>query len=117
MNKSLNRHDLNIDVFNKPNTKFITKEDKFWYSLISYHPIIPKIYGLPKTHKPRIPLRLIISRIETNVHNIEKSFAKIFSSLLGMISNSQIKNSGDLLNKIKMENKYFSIKTIHQYSC
>ena len=31
--------------------KLITKEDKFWFTFINYHPTIPKINGLPKPHK------------------------------------------------------------------
>ena len=54
----------NIYDFNTSNRKLITNEDKSWSSLINYHPIIPKIYGLPKTHKPDIPQRPIISGIE-----------------------------------------------------
>ena len=53
----------NIYDFNKSYRKLISNEDKSWSSLINYHPIIPKIYGLPKTHKPDIPLRPIISGI------------------------------------------------------
>ena len=45
--------------------KLIIKEDKFLSSLIDYHPTIPKIYGLPKTHKPGIPLQPIISGVGT----------------------------------------------------
>ena len=48
------------DVFNKSCKKLNTKKDKFWSSLIDYLLIIAKISGLPKTHKPRIPLRTIV---------------------------------------------------------
>ena len=41
------------DIFISPIKKLITKKDKLWSSLIKYHPIIPIINGLPKTHKPR----------------------------------------------------------------
>ena len=45
----------NINIFNKSYEKLISNEYKSWSSLINYHPIITKIYGLPKTHKPNIP--------------------------------------------------------------
>ena len=63
-----------------------------------YHHTIPKIYGLPKTHKPGIPLQTIISGVSTAPHNISKSLAKILSLL---------KNSSNLLkkNNINRENK------------
>ena len=35
--------------------KLITKENKFWSSLIDYYSTIPRIYGLPKTDKQGIP--------------------------------------------------------------
>ena len=53
----------NISNFNKSYKKLISNEGQSWSSLINYHPIIPKIYGLPQTHKPDIPLRPIISGI------------------------------------------------------
>ena len=50
----------------------------------------------------------IISGIGTAPHNIVKSIAKISSPLLGTINFSHLKNSGNLLNKIRnmiIENK------------
>ena len=88
-----------ISNFNKSYKKLISNEDQSWSSLINYHPIIPKIYGLPKTHKPDIPLRPIISGIGSAPHNIAKLLAKLLTPLLGTISNAHLKNSGSLLNK------------------
>ena len=53
----------NINDFEKFYRKLISNEDKYWSSLINYHPIIPKIYGFPKIRTPDIPLRPIISAI------------------------------------------------------
>ena len=61
-----------INVFNKSYKKLISNEDQSWSSLINYHPIVPKIYCLPKTHEPDIPLRPIISGIGSAPHNIAK---------------------------------------------
>ena len=65
------------------------------------------IYGFPKIHKhkARITLRQIISEIETALFNIIKSLANIFPPFLDTISNSHIKNSGDLLSKINNKNE------------
>ena len=84
----------NINDFNKSYRKLISNEDKSWSSLITYHPIIPKIYGFPKTHKSDIPLRPIISGIESAHHSIAKLLAKLFSPILGTTSDVLIKNSG-----------------------
>ena len=85
----------NINNFNKSYKKLISNEDQSWSSLINYHPIIPKIYGLPKTHKPDIPLRPIISGIGSAPHNIAKLLAKLLTPLLGTISNAHIKKIPD----------------------
>ena len=100
-----------INDFNKSYSKLISNEDKSWSSLINYHPIIPKIYGLPKTHKPDIHLRPIISGIGPAPHYIAKLLAKLLSPLLGTISDAQIKNSRSQLNQlsdIDMNNKYLA---------
>ena len=76
-------HDLNIDVFNKSSKKLITNEDKFWSSFIDYHSKTNYIWDC------NCP------------HNITKSFTKMSSPLLGAIRDSYIKNSGNLLNRIK----------------
>ena len=79
----------NINDFNKSYRKLISNEDKSWSSLINYHPIIPKIYSLPKTHKPDIPQRPIISGIGFALHIIAKLLAKLLSN----INDALIKNS------------------------
>ena len=61
-----------------------------------------------KTHKCQIPVRPIISSIDSMPHKITKSLAEILVPLLGMISSSHIKNSSDLclkMNNINMNNK------------
>ena len=101
----------NINDLNKSYRKSISNEDKSWSLLINYHHIIPKIYSLPKTHKPDILLRPIISGIGSASHNIAKLLDKLLSPLLGTISDAHIKSSGSLLNKltdIDMNNKYLA---------
>ena len=75
--------------------------------------ITPEIYGLPKTHKPDIPLIPIISGLGSPPppHDIAKLLAKVLSPLLSTISDAHIKNSGSLLNQvtdIDMNNKYLA---------
>jgi len=108
---SLHTITQNTNSFNKSYKNLVKHANKSWSSIIEYHPTIPTIYGLPKTHKPGFPLRPIISGIGTAPHNIAKSLAKLLTPLLGTISNSHIKNSNDLINKIKninMQNKLLS---------
>ena len=61
---------------------------------------LPRVYGLPKIHKPSCPLRVIVSSIDsplypltTYLHNI------LFKSILK--ANSYIKNSFELVEKLK----------------
>ena len=72
-----------------------------WNKYLETHPKIPKIYGLPKTHKENIPLRPIVSGIGSALHKIARNLAKSLTPLLGTISNSHLKHSGDLLNRLK----------------
>ena len=44
----------------------------------------PKFYGLPKIHKPGIPLRPIISSIGTVTYNTAKELARILKPLVGL---------------------------------
>ena len=106
MQQIISKH---IDVFNMSYKKLIRREDKFWSPKIDYHPLIPKIYGLPKIYKPENLLGSIISGIRiAPPHNITKSFAEMLTRFFGTISNSHINNDGNRLNKtndINMENK------------
>lgn len=67
-------------------------ESKFAKLLIIEDPVAPKAYGLPKTHKPGIPIRPIVSTIGSPCYKISKYLCSI---LKPMTLNSQynIKNS------------------------
>ena len=57
--------------------------------------------GLSKIHKPNTPMQPIISGINSTLHQIAKAITKLLTPLLGKISPSSIKNSGDLKTKSK----------------
>ena len=90
-----------VTDFNRSYKRIIGKHKDTWLSIIEYHPRMPKIYGLPKTHKKDIPMRPIVSSVDSAPHRIAKAIAKILTPFLGTISPSHLRNSGDLLNKIK----------------
>ena len=60
----------------------------------------PKYYGLPKIHKPGIPLRPIISSTGTVTYNTAKELARILKPLLGL-SRHHVHNTGHFIDYIK----------------
>ena len=60
----------------------------------------PKFYGLPKIHKPGIPLRPIIPSIGTVTYNTAKEFARILKPLVGL-SEHHTHNTIDFVQQIK----------------
>ena len=58
-----------------------------------------KYYGLPKVHKPGIPLRPIISSIGSVTHSTAKELARIIKPLVGG-SSHHVKNNMDFIESI-----------------
>ena len=58
------------------------------------------MYGLVKTHKQGNPMRPIISSVGSIAYKLSKFLVKTLSPLLGTISNSHLKNSFDLVDKL-----------------
>ena len=74
-----------------------------WY-LIEEDPQPPRMYGLPKTHKPDVPMRQITSGCGSAPHRIAKVLAKQLSEYLGTISGAHLNNSHDLKQRLKAMN-------------
>ena len=70
-------------------------------SFLIVNPSLPYMYGLVKTHKPDNPLRPIISSVGSVTYKLSKWLANKLSPLVGTISPSHIKNSVDLVTKLK----------------
>ena len=60
----------------------------------------PKFYGLPKIHKPDLPLRPIVSGNGSVTEPCAKHLAKILNAVKGKNPHA-IKNSQDFVEKIK----------------
>ena len=60
----------------------------------------PKYYGLPKVHKPGMPLRPIISSIGSVTHSTAKELARIIKPLVGG-SSHHVKNNMDFIQSIE----------------
>ena len=91
------------DRFNKEVRKILRKSEKGkkLFHLIEENPRPPRMRGLPKVHKRGIPMRPITSGIGSAPHRLCKVLAKPLSRKLGTISGTHLKNSGDLINRIK----------------
>ena len=72
---------------------------KEYFYLRSTDGIAPRIYGLPKIHKPDWPLRPIVSFINLPLYNLSKFVAKILTLLINS-NNLSIKNSFELIDRI-----------------
>jgi hypothetical protein len=62
--------------------------------------IPPRIYGLPKIHKPSVPLRPIVSSIGTVSYGVARYLAKVISPLVGKTDHF-VKDSTDFVKKIQ----------------
>ena len=51
----------------------------------------PRLYGLPKTRKPDVPLRPILPMIGSSQHQLAKYFSALFQPMLEIYSNNCIK--------------------------
>ena len=60
----------------------------------------PKFYGLPKIHKPGMPLRPIVSSIGAVTYQTSKEVARILKPLVGM-SPHHVKNTQEFIDNIK----------------
>ena len=60
----------------------------------------PQLYGTPKIHKEGIPLRPIVSSIDSPTYRLAKHLAKILAPLSGN-TESSIQNSADFVNRLK----------------
>ena len=61
---------------------------------------IPNMYGLPKIHKANVPLRPIVASRGSLTYHASSVLADILGPLVGK-SERHIKNSGDVVDKIK----------------
>src|SRR5215469_120300 len=67
----------------------------------SYLPNLAYFYGLPKIHKSDVPLRPIISNVNTITYKLAKWISNILSPLIGSISSSHVENSSVFVEKVR----------------
>jgi hypothetical protein len=71
------------------------------HKLTPYHTQPPHLHGLPKIHKPGIPLRLIVSFVGSACYALAGFLHKILNPLVGK-SKPFLKNSGHFVQLLKI---------------
>ena len=89
---------LLIDSSYINNTSKKIKQDKYYW-LHSSKGVVPRFYGLPKIHKTDVPLRPIVSFINSPTYNLSKFLANIISALV--TNRFSVNNSIDFIERIK----------------
>ena len=89
--------------FNKKARKVFKQSDqgKKFIHLLEESPRSPRLRGLPKVHKPGLPMRPIISGIGSAPHKLAKILAKPLTRALGTISGCHIRNTSDMMDQLK----------------
>ena len=98
--------------FNKKIKNILRGNDTLIKQLTVSSATLPYMYGLIKTHKQNNPVRPIISSVGSISYRLSKYLVKLLSPLLGNISNSNIKNNVDLVDKLNNLNLNFSFKIV-----
>ena len=68
--------------------------------LLEEKPSPPAMRGQPKTHKEGVPMRPITSGIGSAPHRLAKHLAKPLTQCLGRMSETHLRNSADLFEKL-----------------
>ena len=89
--------------FHQSIKKLLNGKEDLIKKLSTQNPSTPYMYGIIKTHKPDQPPRPIISSIGSVTYKLSKWLVTL-SPLVGTISDSFVKNSEDLVCKLKSIN-------------
>ena len=85
--------------------KKLLKEDKisksFYDNSRVLHPRAPKIYSLPKIHKPGNPIRPIVSFYDTPLSALHRQLSEVLKP--PTLYDIRLKNSEDFLNKSRLQ--------------
>ena len=80
--------------------------ERLYYHLRSSAGKVPLLYGLPKIHKPEVPLRPIVSFVNSPTYALSKHLVSILSPLVGK-SPLHVRNSADFAS-------FIAGQTVHQ---
>lgn len=95
------------NTFQKQNNELIKRWEKLEFispktaqSLLIHNALSPRIYGLPKLHKNGVPMRPIVSCVQSPLSKLAKFLKNILNNIVNK-SNSYIKDSWHFKEKIK----------------
>ncbi|XP_050518679.1 uncharacterized protein LOC126892954 isoform X2 [Diabrotica virgifera virgifera] len=74
------------------------------YNKLPGNPLIPRLYGLPKIHKVGIPIRPVVSFINTPVSILSKFILNTLKNLINFTPRFTVSNSYQLVDKLQLIN-------------
>lgn len=96
---------VNVNTnFNRKMKSLLKNKPELKKQLAQINPTLPYMYGTVKIHKPNKPLRPIVSTVGSASNKLSKWLSKQLAPLVGNISNANITNSTDLINKLRCHN-------------
>lgn len=92
-----NFNKYNTAVRSQVNTsKYIFDKEPLKKAVLISNPIPPRLYGLPKVHKPGSPMRPVVSFISSPTYKIAKYLETWFKTITGFHAPLSVKNSIEL---------------------
>nr|XP_054925874.1 uncharacterized protein LOC129384453 [Dermacentor andersoni] len=86
---------LLADVF-----RFVAPERKsLYFKLLCHNGAAPALYGLPKVHKPNVPLRPIVDYTRSPLYKLSAYLHQLLAPLVGK-SSTHVSNSCDFIEKV-----------------
>ena len=87
--------------FNRELKTILKDNEELEKSFRSYLPSLPHLYGLPKIHKENIPMRPVISSINSVNYKLASWLSKLLSPALNRISGCHLNNTSEFIEKIR----------------
>ncbi|XP_072381211.1 uncharacterized protein [Diabrotica undecimpunctata] len=97
-----------IKATNKLFTEFLSEHDAPYYKIPS-NPLTPRLYGLPKIHKEGIPIRPVVSFINTPVSILSKFILNLINNMTNFTPRFSVKNTIHLVNNLQQINLHPNI--------
>ncbi|XP_072377912.1 uncharacterized protein [Diabrotica undecimpunctata] len=102
--KFINKLKDNIKHF----TDFFSEHFAPYYKIPS-NPLTPRLYGLPKIHKEGIPIRPVVSFINTPVSILSKFILNLINNMTNFTPRFSVKNTSHLVNNLQHINLHPNI--------